>query len=126
MRAHLFAFFGLTAALLFASTCAAQAQEPSWEALSPITPGMAAAYYSPSTARTETDRGATIRAVDVKFEAVNGDVSYETWKVNADTCSGRLVDVAIYKNGAIDAFQRSLSPSRDLMAQAACGRALNF
>ena len=122
MRLALLASAGLALTMAAATAAATQAAEPTWEPVRDVIPGTPSLFYSPSSARTETDRGATIRVVDVRAEHPNGQIEEATWKVNANTCQSRLVDVAIYgKDGQFQGVQRSLSTLRDPMAQAVCG-----
>ena len=87
----------------------AQAAPPVWQPLVTPAPGAPAIYHSPATAKLENDRGSVVRALDVKYVAVDGREHLETWKVNVALCTGRFVDVSIFENGKLAGMQRSLS-----------------
>lgn len=114
-----------------AQTAVAPAQAPVgvWEPAAPAVPGVSRVFYSPSTARVEKENGIKVRAVDVKFVGLNGQVAYQTWKVNLASCNERFVDIAIYENGQLIGLQRSVSTTNlrldsTRMALAACGQPL--
>lgn len=108
---------------------APKAQVGVWKPAAPVVPGVARVFYSPSTARVVKENGVKMREVDVKFVGLNGQTSYQTWKVNLASCNERFLDVAIYENGQFIGLQRSVSTTNlkldsTRMALAACGQPL--
>lgn len=90
--------------------CSANA-DPAWAPTGIVNQEGTQVLYAPRSARVEEGaKGVKFRVIDSQTTtAKHQRVSMETWKVRADTCNNRTVDLIIHQNGQDIGTHRGVS-----------------